>query len=102
MTRVAEVYNDQEFLDAAACGGTIETLDCGKVLEEFIGGEMGIDAEILRQIAENGSEWIGRREDVQVIPVDGASGGARDGGKDAHEGGLAGAVGSQKPENARL
>src|SRR5208337_891503 len=99
MTRVAEVHNGQEFLDTAACGGTIETLDCGKVIEEFMRGEMGIDAEILRQIAKNGSERIGRRENVQVIPVNGATGRARDGGQDAHEGGLAGAVGSQKPEN---
>jgi len=80
MARIREIHHDEEFVYAVARGGAIETLDRGKVFEEFIRSEMRIHAEILRQITENGAQRIGRRENVQVIPVDGASGGARDGG----------------------
>src|SRR4029077_18702676 len=97
---VCEIDEIEELADALARGGGVETLDGGEVFEKFERGEIRIDAEILRQIAEDRAEGIGILADVFVIPKDAAGSWLRDGGEDTHERGLTGAIGTEEAENA--
>ena len=82
-------------------GGGVETFDGGEVFEEFDRVQIGIDAEILREVAERRAQSIGIGGQVGAIPHHAAFGGARDGGQDAHQRGLACAVGAEQSEHAR-
>jgi hypothetical protein len=69
-------------------------------LSRLDGVEARVDAEVLREIAENGAKSVGVGCDVGAVPEDAALGCLGDGGEDTHEGGLACAVGAEKTEDA--
>jgi len=52
---LAEVHEQEQFVDAAARDRRRQPLGRGQVFEELVGREIGVDAEILRKIAEHGA-----------------------------------------------
>ena len=101
LANVGEIYKVQEFVDAFLRRGCVEALDGGEVLEEFDRIEIGIHAEVLREVAESRTQSVGVGGQIGVVPYDAAFCGARDGGQDGHQRGLARTVRTQKTENAR-
>jgi hypothetical protein len=99
---VGEIYEREEFGDAPAGSRSGDAFYSGEIVEEFDGAEIGVDAEVLWKIAEDGAKSVGMAGDVGVVPEDAAIGRLRDGGEDAHESGFAGAIGAEKTEDARL
>ena len=53
---IGEVDEVQELVDAPSRGSRVQAFDGGEILQEFLGIEVGIDAEILGQVAEHGRE----------------------------------------------
>ena len=86
-----------DHLLALACGG--DALHDGEVVEHVERGHLGIDAELLRQIAEDAADLVFLAEDVDAVEVDGAGVGVLQGGDGAHQRALAGAVGTEKTEH---
>lgn len=81
---VGEIYEREQFGDAPAGGRRGDAFYSGEIVEEFDGAEIGIDAEVLRKIAEDGAEYVGIAGDVGVVPEYAAGGWLRDRGEDAH------------------
>ena len=99
---IGEVDEVQELVDAPSRRSRIQAFDGGEILQEFLGIQVGINAEILGQVAEHGPKSIGIRSQVGAIPGHLAFGGTRDGGQNAHQGRLARAVGAEQAEDAGL
>ena len=99
---VSEIYEREEFRDAPAGSGGGDAFHGGEIVEEFDGAKIGVDAEVLRKVAEDGAKSVGIASNVGVVPEDAAGGGLRDGGEDAHESGFAGTVRAEEAENAGL
>ena len=97
---VGEVNQVEQFVNAALGGRRIQAFDCGQVLQELDRIQVGVNAEILRQIAEDGAHGIRVYGQVDVVPCDLARSGASDGGEDAHQCGLAGPVWTQQAQYA--
>jgi len=70
--------------------------DGSHVFEKFLPGQVGVDAEILRQIPEHGAQNVGRLEDIHAIPQNLAFGGPGNGCQHAHQRGFAGPVGTEQ------
>jgi hypothetical protein len=99
---VAQIDEGEHFVDAAASGFCIQAFNCGHVFQEFERVQVGIHAEVLRQKSEHRSQGIGITGDVDSIPANRAFGGASDGREDAHQRGLAGAIGTEQSKHAGL
>ena len=99
---IGEVHQVQELVDAPPRCGRVQAFDGGKVLEELLRIQVGINAEILGQVSEHRAQRIWIRSKVGIVPGHLAFGGARNGGEDAHQGGLARPVGAEQAEDAGL
>ncbi len=99
---LCQVDQLEQFVDAAGGSRSIEPFYGCKVLKKLNRVQIGIDAEVLRQITENGTECIGGARDVDAVPEHAAFGGPGNRGQNAHQRGLAGAVGSQQAKHARF
>jgi hypothetical protein len=65
-------------------------------------GEVLVDAEVLRQIAETAAERVGLGDDVGVAEEDAPRGRLRDRRDHLHQRRLARAVGAEEPEDAAV
>src|SRR5262249_50688653 len=85
-----------------ACGALTYALENGDVVQELAGTEVRVDAELLGQIAEYAPDTRAPALDGRIVltDADGAARRVQDASQDAHEGGLAGAVGSEQPKHA--
>jgi hypothetical protein len=97
----SQVDQLQQLVDAGAHPPRLDPLDRRQVLQELAGAEIGIDAEILRQIAEHPAQRARVADHVLALPQHAAGGGPGDRGQDAHQRRLAGAVGPQQTEHSR-
>ena len=70
------------------------------MVEERLGGDVGVDPEFLGEVAESFSYLVLLSEDIQVAEFDFAAVGLLEGGNRAHEGGLAGAVRAEESIHA--
>ena len=89
--------SSKQLVDAVTRGARLEPLGGGDVVEELERRELRVDAEILRQVAERLAQRVGLLRQVDAVPQHAARARPRDGGEDAHERGLAGAVRAQEP-----
>src|SRR6185369_4478720 len=78
----------------------VQALDRREILEELHRIELRIHAEVLRQVAESGAQGFRMRDHVVAVPAHAAFGRLGDRGQDAHQGGLAGAVGAEEPDHS--
>src|SRR5947207_1367456 len=78
----------------------VAALEDGDVVKELTCREVGVDAQLLRQIAEHALDVsaVALAADLAVANAHGAAGGMEDAGEDAHQGGLAGTV---RPDEAK-
>ena len=98
---IVQIDEIEQLVDAATLRGGVESFDCGQVFKKF-DGDSGSDR---RRNPAAGSpstaaDCVGLMCQVRVIPQNAALGCARDGGEDAHERGLAGAVRTEQAEHA--
>ena len=70
------------------------------MVEHLLGRDAGVDAEILRQVAEHPAQSLRLLEDIDVAEPYLPGGRGLQGGDDAHQGRLASAVGAQKAVHA--
>jgi hypothetical protein len=84
----------------AALAADGDALQDREVLEDGLGGEVGVEAELLREVAELAAELGLLFEHVDVAEADAAAVGVLQGGDRAHERRLAGAVGAEQAEHA--
>ena len=83
--------------DAPAVPHALERRD---VPEKLLGGEIVVDAEVLREVAEARAQRIGMSGEVFAAPEDAARGRARDRGDHLHQRRLAGPVRAEEPDHA--
>jgi len=96
-----EVHQLEQLVDAGAGAAPGKALDRRQVGEELAGAQVGIDAEVLRQVAELPAQLPRIAHDVMALPQHAPRGRPGHGGEDAHQRRLAGAVRTQQPEDAR-
>jgi len=77
-----------------------DPLEHGEVLEQSLGGDVGVDAEFLRQVAERFADFVFLLDHVQVAELDRALVWVLERGDRPHQGGLAGAVGAEQAVHA--
>jgi hypothetical protein len=77
-----------------------DAFEDGEVVEHFEGGDAGVDAELLGQVAEDAPDGKLVAEHVGIAEEGGAGVGVEERGEDAHEGGLAGAVRAEESVHA--
>ena len=70
------------------------------MIEHALGAQVRVEAELLRQVAENLSDVVRLREHVDVAEADGARVGLLQRGDGPHQRRLACAVGPEQPEHA--
>ena len=70
------------------------------MVEHVERGDLGIDAELLRQVAEDAADLVLLAQHVDAVEVDGAGVGILKRGDGAHQRALAGAVGADQAEHA--
>ena len=88
---------------AAALALVVHTLEDAHVVEELRRREVRIGLDVLRQVSEGLLERaaVARLGDIAAVNQHVPAGGAHDATQDAHERGLAGAVGADEPDHAR-
>jgi len=96
-----QVDHHQQLVDAPPGGFGVQALDGRHVFEKLDCCQVGVDAEILRQVAQHSPQAVRRFEHVTVVPPECAFSGLGDGDQDAHQGGLAGAVWPEQASDAR-
>src|SRR6185369_15492414 len=79
--------------------GSRHPLEIEQMGEHLLAGELGVEAEVLRQVAEPAAQRLRVGQDVRAVQLDAARGRLEEAGEDPHEGGLAGAVGSEQAEH---
>jgi hypothetical protein len=91
----------QQCLDSclAVCTGCYP-FEHAHMFEHVIGGNAGVDAEILWQIAKPAAQRLGVGDDVDVAELDRSACGRLQGCNGPHQGRLAGAVRAEKPVHA--
>ena len=100
LRRVREVHAlEQRRGERARLLPARDALELQQVLEHRFAGEVREEPEVLRQVAEHRPERVRLGEDVASVECDGAGGRLEHAGEDAHEGGLAGAVGAEETEH---
>src|SRR5688572_10494974 len=77
-----------------------DAFEDGEVVKESFGGDVGVDAEFLGEVAEGFSDVVFLFEDVEVAQSYLAGVGLLERGDRAHEGGLAGAVRAEESVHA--
>jgi len=77
--------------------GRTDALQHGQVIEQLLGREPRVDAELLRQVAQHAPQPVRLCEDIHALEGYAAAAGALQGGDDAHQRGLARPV---RPEQA--
>ena len=70
------------------------------MVEQLLGADLRVDAELLRQVAERPAHRVLVPQHVDLAERDAAAVGLLQRGEDAHQRGLAGAVGPQQPVHA--
>ncbi len=90
----------QKRVDPIACGAARHALQGSHVVQKLLGGQLGVDPKILRQVAERPPHGDGPVHDVGAVPAEGARRGRRDRRDEPHERRLAGPVGAQQPDEA--
>jgi hypothetical protein len=100
LARGPEVGLVEQGVDHLVALGLVgDALHDGEVVEHVERGHLGIDTELLGEIAEDFADRVLVLEDVDAVERDGAGVGVLQGGDGAHEGGLAGAVGAEEAEH---
>jgi hypothetical protein len=91
----------QERLDERLARPAIgDALEQGEVLEQLLGADLRVEAELLRQVAQRLAHGVLLVQHVDVAERDSTLVRLLQRGKDAHQRGLAGAVGAEKAEHA--
>jgi hypothetical protein len=75
----------EQLADATACNSCVESLHRRQILDKLDGIQIGIRAEVLRKIAEHGTECIRIASNVHFVPKHAAFTRFGDGGKNAHQ-----------------
>ena len=70
------------------------------MVEESLGGDVGVDAEFLREVAEGFSDFVFLFEDVEIAERDRSGVGLLQRSDRPHEGGLAGPVRAEESVHA--
>jgi hypothetical protein len=89
--------------DFVVAGGAVDVFfEDGDVVDELEGGKRSVEAGLLGHVAQPPAyrDPVGGASGWPAEELDGAAVGGGDGGKDAQQGGLAGAVGAQQPGDA--
>ncbi len=66
------------------------------MIEHVVGGDPGVDAEVLGQIAQGAAQGVGVGQDIDVVEAHMPRGRRLQGGDDAHQRGLARPVRAQQ------
>jgi len=80
--------------------GRGDALELQEVQQHLLAGEVRIEAELLRQVAEPRAHPLRIGDDVVPVEQHRARGGFEQAGEDAHERGLARAIGPEQSEHA--
>ena len=102
LAHVPQVRLPQERLDRLVARPAIgDAFQHGEVIEQALRAHLGIDAEVLRQVAEGLADLVFLADDVDLAEGDGAGVRLLERGNHAHQRGLAGAVGAEQAVHAR-
>ena len=89
-----------QFLNLFARRSLLQALERRHVVEVVGHGELGVKAEVLRQVAEHVPPGLAQRERVRAVAEHAARGGREYAREHAHERGLARAVGADEAPDA--
>jgi hypothetical protein len=89
----------QQAIDHFAAAAVAQAFEHGKVVEQFVSGHFRVDAEILRQVAQQAADLVFFIEHVKVAEEDRAGIAFLQGGNGAHQRRFAGAVGAEQAEH---
>ena len=102
-TRLGKPHAVDELIGLVPPGApVVHALEDAHVVEELGRREVGIGLDVLRQVAQGLLERAAVARLGQVAPVNkhASARGAHDAAEDAHERGLAGAIGTDEPDHA--
>ncbi len=80
--------------------GSLHTLEHQQVAQHRLAAQVRVEAEVLGQVAELAANAAGIGDDVLAVERDSPGGGLQQPRDDAHQRGLAGAVGAEKAEHS--
>ncbi len=102
LRHVAQAHQIEQFQAAAASATSVDTFECRQVAHEVEGREVGVVAEVLRQIAQLAAVVGAEALDGTPVPQHRACRGAQHVADHAHERGLPRPVRAKQPVHAGL
>jgi hypothetical protein len=99
--RLQQIDHREQLIDSPARRSAVEALGGRQIFQELHGIQIGINPEILWQVAQYGAQAVRRTRCVDPVPSDRSLGSSGDGCQNAHQCGLTGPVWPEQSQNAR-
>ncbi len=100
MAHVEQVGLLQQAVDHFAPASPVrQALEAGEMVQQLIGGDLGIDPEVLRQVAQQAADLVFFVQHVQFTQEHRAGIAFLQRCQRTHQGGLAGAIGAEQAKH---